>query len=103
LRKSYETHDTITLELLNSINPGDLIKCNDWKSPLKVLGAAENYFLMERSAFGQKIYSVWGKKLAAYSRNNFSAGLYRVGRDNFIFGPPSGTDWDTPGKFAFRQ
>jgi len=85
----YEFHDNITKELLDGVKTGDLIKVNDWKSPLRVRGVSENYFVMSRRAFGKCIYSVCEKKPWKGIRYNaMVGGMFHVGRDNYIFGAP---------------
>lgn len=77
-------HDGITIEVLNSIKVGDLVKCNDWGSPMRVIAASKHYFLMARKAFGSHIYSVCEKKPADHSRNNYHKGYFRIGRDDTV-------------------
>lgn len=86
MNKVYETYTQITKELLDSIKVGDLIKCNNWKQPLKVKAVSENYFIMVKNLFGKALYSVCEKKPSSFSRNYFTAGSFRIGTDNWVFG-----------------
>lgn len=61
MMKNYETHVEITKELLDSIKVGDLIKINDWKKPLRVMGVSKNYFVMAVKQFSDTVYSACEK------------------------------------------
>ena len=89
------TDTEITLPLLNTIKRGDLIKCNDWKKPLKVQAVTENYFVMSRGAFGEVLYSVCEKILRQYTHNNCTQGYFCIGKDSWIFGSIDGYKWET--------
>ena len=82
MKNNYIKHDEITKELLNSIEGGDLVKCNNWRGTLKVIGVSENYFLM--------VYkdecSICEKKPSETTRNFYTKGSFRIGTDNYIFG-----------------
>lgn len=62
MTKQYVVYESITKELLDTVNVGDLILTNDSKQPLRVYGVSPNYFVMARRAFGQWLYSVCEKK-----------------------------------------
>jgi len=93
--QTYETYDDITLDLLNGVKRGDLVKCNNWKYPLKVVAASQNYFLMSRKAFGKPFYSICEKLPSSYSRSGYNKGYFRIGTDNYVFGSPCGYEWET--------
>lgn len=95
MKAIYETYEEITRDLLDTVKRGDLVKCNDWKRPLRVCAATKNYFVMATRAFGKVVYSVCEKKPSEYSCNNFTKGAFRIGRDNYIFGAPNGYEWET--------
>lgn len=86
MNNKYNSYDIVTKEILDTVKIGDLIKCNDWKKPLKVIGVSENFFIMARKAFKSYIYSICEKNKIDYSRNNFHEGNFRIGTDNYIFG-----------------
>lgn len=95
MTKGYSEHDNITKEILNTIQNGDFIKCNDWKKPMKVVGVSENYFVMIQKMFGKIFYSICEKKPVQYGRNNFSAGSFRISPDHWLFGWHAGKyEWD---------
>ena len=83
---SYITYTDITKELLDSISPGDMIKVNDWKQPLKVIAVSDNYFLMVRNMFGKILYSVCEKKKSDYTHNRRKVGQFTCGKDWWLFG-----------------
>ena len=87
----YEVYDTITKEILDSVQVGDLVKINDWKMPYRVKGVSENYFVMTRKQFGDNWYSVCEKKPWEGLRYNaMIGGMFHIGTDNLVFGMPDG-------------
>ena len=88
MKSQYEVYkeNKITKDLLDSIKVGDFVKCNNWTKPLIVKAVSENYFVMVRNHFGQALYSICEKKPSSFSRNYFTAGSFRIGTDNWIFG-----------------
>lgn len=87
MTSSYEHHKEITKEILDSVQVGDLVKCNDWKKPLRVKGVSENYFVMARKAFGETLYSICEKNPWGGTRYNaMCGGMFHIGTDNMIFG-----------------
>lgn len=46
MKTEYKHYTEITKEILDSIKAGMLVKINDWKRPMKVVGVSENYFCM---------------------------------------------------------
>lgn len=96
--KTYEIYKEkeVTLDILNSIAVGDLIKVNDWKKPLRVMGVSENYFVMATKQFGETIYSVCEKKRwDGIKYNRMVGGMFHCGCDSWVFG------WD--GSYDFRD
>lgn len=90
----YTRHTVITKELLDSIQVGDQVKCNDWLYPRIVKAVSENFFVMARKAFGKIEYTVcdkrpWGvkekyepRKVMAYTNpEDFTYGWYYNGFD----------------------
>lgn len=84
MRKYIEYADKeITRKILDSIEVGDYIRCNDWKRAMKVCGVSENYFVAARKAFGKWIYSVCDKKVyVPFDKRP----CFSFGPDNRIFG-----------------
>ena len=86
----YIVYDQITKEVLDSVEVGDLVKCNDWKVPYRVKGVSENYFVMTRKQFGEQYYSICEKKPWTGIRHNaMTGGMFHIGPDNMVFG------WDS--------
>ncbi|MDL2276360.1 hypothetical protein LJC02_01780 [Breznakia sp. OttesenSCG-928-G09] len=85
MKVQYEkyVYNEITKGVLDKIEKGDLIKCNEWKSPLRVIGVSENYFIMSRKAFGSFIYSICHKNPSPFQRNYIRIGLPFIGDDNY--------------------
>ena len=46
MKTEYKHYTDITKEILDNIKVGMLVKINDWKRPMKVVGISENYFCM---------------------------------------------------------
>ena len=86
MKKEYKTYQDITKEILDTIKVDNLVKCNDWKSPIRVVGVSDNYFIMATNKFGKCLYSICEKKLSQYGRNSFTKGNFRIGTDYYVFG-----------------
>ena len=85
--KNYNHVTEITKEILDTITVGTLIKINDWKRPMKVVGVSENYFCMIQKVCGKICYSVCEKKPWNGIRYNaMRGGMFHCGTDNMIFG-----------------
>lgn len=83
----YTYHRKITKELLDSINVGDQVKCNDWTFPRTVKGVSENYFVMARNAFGGIEYTICDKRPWGPGRlYDFRNGMILVGAESRFFG-----------------
>lgn len=77
----------ITRKILDSIEVGDYIRCNDWKRAMRVCGVSENYFVAARKAFGKWIYSVCEKvPFKGIGYNSLIGGCFSIGTDNMCFG-----------------
>lgn len=85
--KQYKTYgiNEITKELLNTIGVGDLIKCNNWRTPLKVKAVSEHYFVMTRPFFDKTEYSICQKFIPNWRRNNVSGENFIIGLDDRLF------------------
>ena len=85
----YEYHETVTKEILDRVQVGDLFKCNTWKKPFRVKGVSENYFVMARNNFGKTFYSICEKKPWDGIRYNaMIGGAFHVSDDNMVLGWP---------------
>lgn len=94
-KPSYERHDEISKELLDSICTGDLVKINDWKRPLRVKGISKDYFVMARKCLGNSLYSVCEKKpWAGIHYNAMVGGMFHCGTDSWLFGAPMLDSYD---------
>lgn len=83
----YKHYDKVTLEILNKIKVGNLVKVNDWKKPMRVVGVSDNYFCMIMKVAGNVCYSVCEKKEWQGIRYNaMRGGMFHCGTDNMIFG-----------------
>lgn len=83
----YTHYKDVTKEILDNIKVGNLIKVNNWKKPMRVVGVSENYFCMIQKIFGKIYYSVCEKKPWGGIRyNKMIGGLFHCGTDNMIFG-----------------
>lgn len=89
MKNKYICHTTITKEILDTINVGDLVKINDWKKPMRVRAVSDNYFVMTQNIFGSIFYSVC-EKIAwnGIKHNNMIGGMFHCGTDNWLFGSP---------------
>lgn len=91
----YETHYNPLKSQLDSVEVGDLVKCNGWKVPYRVKGVSPNYFVMARKQFGNWYYSICEKKMrTAGDYNAMRSGRYHISTDNMIFGYVDGYDFD---------
>ena len=87
MSKNYEVYTNITKKVLDSVQVGDLVKCNHWKLAYRVKGVSANYFVMARNMFGQTSYSICEKKPREAGRYNaMTPGMYHIGPDSWIFG-----------------
>lgn len=79
--------NNITKEILDTVSIGNLIRVNDWRKPMRVMGVSKNYFVMIRNNFGKLRYSVCEKKPWGGIRyNQMVGGKFHCGVDNMIFG-----------------
>lgn len=86
MENKYITYSNPTKEILDTVQVGDLIKCNYWTKPLRVQAVSENFFIMTRNHFGQCMYSICSKNPSDFSRNYIREGYPIIGLDNYVFG-----------------
>lgn len=87
MSENYKHFENITKEILDKIKVGDLVKINQQKKPMKVVGVSENYFAMIMKVCGDVYYSVCEKKpWKGIRHNEMVGGMYHCGTDNMIFG-----------------
>ena len=86
MKAEYKHYTEITKEILDNIKVGMLVKINNWKRPMKVVGVSENYFCMIQKVCGKICYSVCEKKAWGGIRHNaMQGGMFHCGTDNMIF------------------
>ena len=87
MNNKYTHYRNVTKEILDNVKVGDLVKINDWKRPMKVVGVSNNYFAMIQKVCGNICYSVCEKKQWGGIRYNaMRGGMFHCGTDNTIFG-----------------
>lgn len=83
----YQYYGEITKDILNTIKVGDLIKINEWKKPMRVVGVSDNYFCMIMKVAGKVCYSVCEKKAwQGIKYNAMIGGMFHCSTDNMVFG-----------------
>lgn len=82
----YKAYENPQKDILDTVGVGDLVKCNDWNSPLRVVAVSENFFIMCRKAFGTFIYSICHKQPADYDWGYVKTGQPYIGLDDYVFG-----------------
>lgn len=91
----YHSGNHITKAVLDTVEVGDLVKCNGWKVPYRVKGVSANYFVMARKQFGEWHYSICEKNIRVEGRYNaMEPGMYHISTDNMVFGYVDGYDFD---------
>lgn len=85
-KKVYEVFERPTKEVLDTIEVGDLIKCNDWKGSYRVKAVSENYFIATRPFFSNVLYTICHKDKAGFQHNYIVDDLPYIGPDNYVFG-----------------
>ena len=85
-RNAYTTYKNPHKDVLDTVHVGDLVKCNDWKSPLRVLAVGKKFFVMGRKMFGKFCYSVCHKEDANFWHNRIKQGMPYIGLDSWVFG-----------------
>lgn len=89
---NYKHYNNITKDILDEIKVGNLIRINDRKRGMRVVGVSENYFVMIQNVCGNIAYSVCEKKLWGGIRYNAMRGsMFHCSTDNTLFGY---TDFD---------
>ena len=92
MKTDYKYFSEITKEILDGIKVGNLVKINQWKRPMRVVGVSENYFVMIQKVCGRISYSVCEKrKWNGIRHNEMRGGMFHCGTDNMVFGV---TDFD---------
>jgi hypothetical protein len=76
-------YEDITKEVLDKIQVGDFVMCNDWKKPMIVVAVSKNYFIMVKRHFGTYCYSICEKLPSKTTHNMYNAGRFRIGPDNY--------------------
>lgn len=84
---NYTHYNNITREILDTIKVGDLIKVNNWESPMEVKAVSENYFVMTEGTGDERYYSVCSKlPWDGIRYNSMVGGMFHCGTDNWVFG-----------------
>lgn len=87
MNKNYKHFENITKEILDEIKVGDLVKINNQKKPMKVVGVSKNYFAMIMKVCGNVLYSICEKKpWGGIRHNKMTGGMFHCGADNMVFG-----------------
>ena len=87
MNNKYTHYQNVAKKILDSVKVGNLIKINDCKRPMKVVGVSDNYFVMIQKVCGNICYSVCEKKSWDGIRYNaMRGGMYHCGTDNTVFG-----------------
>ncbi len=89
MRKQYTHYTNITRAILDAIKVGDLVKVNNWRSPMTVKAVSNNYFVMTQTARGKRYYSVcsklpWASEEAVHNR--MCGGMFHCSTDDRLFG-----------------
>lgn len=93
MKNNYAHYTNVSRETLDTIKPGDLVKVNDWKRPMKVKAVSDNYFVMTQNLFGETLYSVCSKiPWNGIKYNAMTGGMFHCGPDNYVFGSPLAED-----------
>lgn len=83
----YKHYENVTKEILDNIKVENLVKINNWKRPMKVVGVSENYFAMIQKICGKVYYSICEKKpWDGIRHNDMTGGMFHIGTDDMIFG-----------------
>ena len=87
MNNGYTHYNNVTREILDTIKVGDLIKVNDWDTPMEVKSVSENYFVMTEDKDNGKYYSVCSKlPWDGIRYNSMVGGMFHCGTDNWVFG-----------------
>lgn len=87
----YKRYENITREILDTIKVGDLVRVNDWTSPMLVKAVSKNFFVMTCKKGKDTYYSVCSKLPWDGVRHNaMVGGMFHCGCDDWIFGTPLG-------------
>jgi hypothetical protein len=96
MRKQYTHYTNITRDILDTIKVGDLVKVNNWRSPMAVKAVSNNYFVMTQTARGKHYYSVcsklpWCADGVVY--NKMRGGMFHCSTDDRLFGSALQADY----------
>lgn len=72
-------------DILDTIQVGDLVKCNEWKNALRVIAVGPKFFIMKRNAFNTYIYSICHKEDSDCGWTFIEPGYPYIGPDDRIF------------------
>lgn len=87
----YKHYENITREVLDTIKVGDLVRVNDWTSPMLVKAVSKNFFVMTCKKGEDTYYSVCSKLPWDGIRHNaMIGGMFHCGCDDWILGTPLG-------------
>lgn len=83
----YKHYNNVTKDILDDIKVGNLIRINDWKRGMRVVGVSDNYFVMIQKVCGNIAYSVCEKKPWGGIRYNaMRGGMFHCSTDDTVFG-----------------
>lgn len=87
MNNGYVHYTNVTRDVLDTIKIGDLIKVNNWESPMEVKAVSENYFVMTEDRDEDRYYSVCSKlPWDGVRYNSMVGGMFHCGTDNWVFG-----------------
>lgn len=99
MKMQYEIYENVTKAILDSVQAGDLVKCNGWKTPLEVKGVSANYFVMAEKIDGEQYYSICEKKpWPGIKHNAMTGGMFHISTDYWLFGWPG---WEIGNSYDF--
>lgn len=102
MKRKWEHHTEINKELLDSIKPGDLVKVNKWRKPLRVRAVSANYFVMAQPLPKGYDYSVCEKTQRKAGRHNrMTPGMFHCSTDHWLFGWSGWPGW--PAGYNFED
>lgn len=83
MKNSYVYFDSVSKEILDSVEVGDYILCNSWSKPMIVIAKNNDYFIMVQKHFKTYIYSICEKLPAKFTHNYKYEGTFSIGSDNY--------------------
>lgn len=104
MNNQYIHYNHVTREILNTIKVGDLIKINDWETPMEVKAVSDNYFVMTEDRDDGKYYSVCSKlPWDGIRYNSMVGGMFHCSTDNWIFGSSLTFDYENLYEFENEE